>query len=114
MRASTKTALRGKTYAQNLCCGAIAKGQPIANRYQTHSVCKLLIYIDLLNCFFYRQSGERLDFKGLRATGGNLSTKLSTEKVSFCKALQNQALSALSACSFEEVPTFAYIFEAAQ
>lgn len=103
--ASTKNSLGGETYAQNLCGGTSAYTGLRVHRYQSHSERNPLIYIGLLNCFFYRQFGESLEFKGLRAAEGNLSTKLSTEKVSFCKAHANQALSARFACSYREVPT---------
>jgi hypothetical protein len=103
-RTSTKTGVSALTYAQKFCCGSPLKHLPSSNRYQSNSVCKSLIYIVFLNCFFYGQSSESLDFKGLPLTGGNLSTKLSTEKVDFGKALVNQALSVLSACSLKEVP----------
>lgn len=111
--ASTKSGIRELTYAQNLCCGAVTMCLQGANRYQSHSASKLLIYMALLNCFFYRQSSESLDLQGLQAAGGNLSTKLSTEKAGLCKALVNQALSALFACSFAEVPIISRKFEVA-
>jgi hypothetical protein len=100
------------TYAQNLCCGAVRKCLQVSNRYQSHSASKLLIHIDFLKCFFYGQSSESLDLQGLQRHGGNLSTKLSTEKVGFCKALVNQALSALTACVATEVSTISHKFEA--
>jgi hypothetical protein len=112
-RLSTKSGGGSVTYAQKSCCGAVSKHLQAANRYQSHSARKLLIYIDFLKCFFYGQSSESLDFKGLQPTRGNLSTKLSTEKVRFGKALVNQALSALFACSFEEVSTISHKFEVA-
>jgi hypothetical protein len=99
------------TYAQNLCCSAVGKRLQCFSRYQSHSASKLLIYIDFLKCFFYGQSGESLDLQGLQRYGGNLSTKLSTEKVGFFKALVNQALSALFACVSKEVPTISHQFE---
>jgi hypothetical protein len=108
---STKIAPRSLTYAQNLCCGAVRQGLQGIHRYQTHSEGKLLIHMTFLNCFFYRQSSESLDFKGLPAIGDNLSTKLSTEKVGSSKALVNQALSGIFACSFEEVSTIPHKFE---
>lgn len=99
------------TYAQNLWCGAVRKHLQAFYRYQSHSVAKLLIYIDFLKCFFYGQSSESLDLQGLPRHGANLSTKLSTEKVGFFKALVNQALSALFACVSKEVPTNPHKFE---
>ena len=99
------------TYAQNLCCGAVRNRLQTFNRYQSHSAAKLLIYIGFLKCFFYGQSSESLDLQGLQRYRGNLSTKLSTEKVGFFKALVNQVLRALFACVAEEVPTISHKFE---
>ena len=110
---STQSGAGAVTYAQKYCCGAVRKHLQTLNRYQSHSAAKLLIYIGFLKCFFYGQSSESLDLQGLQRLGGNLSTKLSTEKVSFCKALVNQALSAFFACSFEEVSTISHQFEVA-
>jgi hypothetical protein len=59
-------------------------------RYQTNSACKLLIYIETLNCFFSGQFKKTLDLQGLAARAGKLSTKLSTENLEICKALVNQ------------------------
>jgi hypothetical protein len=111
--ASTKQGASAVTYAQNMCCGAVRKRLQSVNRYQSNSAAKLLIHIDFSNCFFYGHSSESLDLQGLQPHAGNLSTKLSTEKVGFCKALLNQALSAFFACSFEEVPTISHKFEVA-
>jgi hypothetical protein len=97
---STKMRTDDLTYAQNVWCGAVRHLLQAFNRYKSHSTAKLLIYIDFLKCFFYWQSSGRLDLQGLPRSGGNLSTKLSTEKVGFFKALVNQALSALFACVF--------------
>ena len=47
--------------------------------YKTHSDAKSLIHIGFKLCFFYGQFSETLDLQGLRATGDNISTKLSTE-----------------------------------
>jgi hypothetical protein len=112
-RPSTKSGAGAVTYAQKYLCGTVCKHPPAVIRYQSHSAAKSLIHIALLNCFFYGQSGESLDLQGLQPSGGNLSTKLSTEKVSFCKGLLNQALSALSACSLKEVSTISHSFKVA-
>ena len=110
-RPITQMASDSVTYAQNLCCGAVRNSLQAFNRYQSHSAAKSLIYMGLLKCFFYGQSSESLDLQGLQPYVGNLSTKLSTEKVGCCKALVNQALSALSACVAKEVPTIPHKFE---
>jgi hypothetical protein len=110
-RTSTNWGHGAVTYAQNLCCAAVSLRLQASRRYQSHSAAKLLIYMALSNCFFYRQSSESLDLQGLQRDRGNLSTKLSTEKVGFGKALVNQALSALFACSFEEVSTISHVFK---
>jgi hypothetical protein len=107
---STKPAARTVTYAQKYCCGAVRKHLQALNRYQTHSEPKLLIHIALLICFFYGQSGESLDFQGLQPSRGNLSTKLSTEKLDICKAPLNQALSAFFACIGQTMSTISHIF----
>jgi hypothetical protein len=111
IRLSTQTGSGVVTYAQNLCCGAVRKRLQGFHRYQSNSAAKLLIYIDLLKCHFYGQSSESLDLQGLQRYRGNLSTKLSTEKVGFCKALLNQALSALFACVAQEVSIISHKFE---
>ncbi|MBC7648603.1 MAG: hypothetical protein H7197_05750 [Vitreoscilla sp.] len=111
--ASTKSGAGAVTYAQILCCGAVRKCLQANCRYQSHSAAKSLIYIAFLNCFFNGQSSESLDLHGLQRLKGNLSTKLSTEKVGFRKGLVNQALSGLSACSFEEVTTISVTSEVA-
>ena len=111
VRPITQTGSATVTYAQNLCCGAVRNRLQTFNRYQSHSAAKLLIYIGFLKCFFYGQSSESLDLQGLQPDGGNLSTKLSTEKVGFFKALVNQALSAIFACVAKEVPTIPHKFE---
>jgi hypothetical protein len=105
---STKRCLNYVTYAQNLCLAPATRAKQHASRYQRHSESKLLIYIAFLKCFFYGQSSQSLDFKGLQPNGAKLSTKLSTEKVSFRKALANQALSASFACFYEEVSTISH------
>jgi hypothetical protein len=110
--ASTKLGSGLMTYAQKYCCGAVRKHLQAYNRYQSHSASKSLIHIAFLNCFFYGQSSESLDLQGLQPHGGNLSTKLSTEKVGFGKALVNQALSALFACFSEDMTTISHTFEA--
>lgn len=96
--ASTKIGSRAVTYAQIFCCGAVRERLQADNRYQTDSEPKLLIHIAFLNCFFYGQSSKSLDLQGLQLYGGNLSTKLSTEKSNVCKAFLNQALSAFFRC----------------
>jgi hypothetical protein len=109
---STKTARGYVTYAQKFYWSVVthtAKGKP---RYQSHSDSKSLIYIALSNCFLKWQSGESLDLQGLQGGRGNLSTKLSTETVGYCKAHVNQALRAISTCSSEEVRTISYGFGA--
>jgi hypothetical protein len=108
---STKLGAGDVTYAQKFFCGALSKRLQARSRYQSNSARKWLIYIEFLKCFFYGQSSESLDLQGLQRYGGNLSTKLSTEKVRFCKALVNQALSAFFACSFVEVSTISHKFE---
>jgi len=40
---------------------------------------KLLIYMGLFDCFFWRHSSERLVFQGFGRFLSNLSTKLSTD-----------------------------------
>jgi hypothetical protein len=96
------------TYAQNLCGGAVRHLLHVFNRYKSNSVAKLLIYIDFSKCFFYWQSSKSLDLQGLPSSQGNLSTKLSTEKVGFCKALLNQALSSLFASLLKKTPTMSH------
>jgi len=93
------------TYAQNLCGGEVTHPLQVFNRYESHSAAKLLIHIGFLKCFFYGQSSESLDLQGLPRSEANLSTKLSTEKVSFVKALLNQALSVLFASFLKKTPT---------
>jgi hypothetical protein len=93
------------TYAQNSCGGKVIDRLQTLSRYESHSAAKLLICIDFLKCFFYWQSGESLDLQGLPRSGANLSTKLSTEKVGFVKALLNQALSAFFASFLKKTPT---------
>jgi hypothetical protein len=78
-------------------------------RYQSNSARKSLIYIDSLNCFFSGQSSKSLCLQGLSAAQGKLSTKLSTEKLEICKAVENQRLSELFGCSFEEIPLTGYL-----
>ncbi|MES2283546.1 MAG: hypothetical protein V4542_19185 [Pseudomonadota bacterium] len=107
--ASTKPALRCKTYAQNLCCGAARWAAGHILRYQSNSACKSLIHIASLNCFFCGQSGKVLDFKGFGRSEGDLSTKLSTEKLKISKASSNQVLSALSASVYVAIATSAYL-----
>jgi hypothetical protein len=107
-RASTKSGFGRKTYAQNLCCGAARWAARHLLRYQSNSVRKPLIYIDSLNCFFYGQSGEALDLQGFGRCGGDLSTKLSTEKLKIFKASSNQALRAFFASVFVDVTTTSY------
>ena len=102
---STKILPDVPTYAQNSCCGAVTDWLQALTRYESHSAAKLLIYIDFSKCFFYWQSSESLDLQGPPGSGGNLSTKLSTEKVGFVKALLNQALSALFASFLKKTPT---------
>ena len=102
---STKLTERNATYAQNLCCRLVTDQSQRLPRYQSYSAAKLLIYIGFINCFILWQFSESLDFKGLQRYGGNLSTKLSTEILNICKALANQALSALSACVGEAFVT---------
>ncbi|NQW93267.1 MAG: hypothetical protein HQ446_04430 [Polaromonas sp.] len=97
------------TYAQKNCCGAAAEHLQAVYRYQTHSEPKLLIHIALLNCFFYGQSGESLDSQGLQPSRGNLSTKLSTEKLDIFKAFLNQALSVFFACIERTMSTISHI-----
>jgi hypothetical protein len=104
--ASTKPIVRRQTYAQNLHCGFIHPQCPAAPRYQTHSARKSLIYIGSLNCHFSGQFKESLDLQGFAASGGNLSTKLSTENRDIFKAVKNQGLSAWSVCTCEEMHTF--------
>jgi hypothetical protein len=106
---SIKDSFGVKTYAQNLCCGAAINRMWGSARYQSHSAAKLLIYIDFLNCFFYGQSSQSLDLKGLQRRGGNLSTKLSTENLENFKAPLNQVLSAVFACFSEDSLTIKYI-----
>ena len=105
---STEFSLRDETYAQFLCCGAVSQVLQFRNRYQTNSEPKLLIHIRFLKCFFYGQSGESLDLQGLQRHEGNLSTKLSTEKLNICKDALNQALSALFACVGQTMPTISH------
>ena len=47
--------------------------------YKTNSDHKWLIYNDFKFCYFYGHFSESLDFEGLGAAGGEISTKLSTE-----------------------------------
>jgi hypothetical protein len=98
------------TYAQKVCCDAIRDHLQANNRYQTHSAAKLLIHMGFFKCFFYGQASESLDLQGLQPYWGNLSTKLSTEKLNICKAPLNQALSVFFACNrlamLPALPTF--------
>ena len=105
---STKFRLRDMTYAQILCSGVASQRLRTDNRYQTNSESKSLIYIRFLKCFFYGQSGESLDLQGLQRHEGNLSTKLSTEKLNICKDTLNQALSAVFACVGQTMPTISH------
>ena len=100
--ASTKFGLRGRTYAQNLCCGVARVSTSWFIRYQSNSAPKLLIYIASLNCFFYGHFKKTLDLQGLRMIEAKLSTKLSTENVKIGKAPLNQALRAFFASAFGE------------
>jgi len=102
---STQILMDVPTYAQNLCGGEVTSLLQALNRYESHSAPKLLICIDFSRCFFYWQSSKSLDLQGLPSSQGNLSTKLSTEKVSFVKALLNQALSVLFASFLKKTPT---------
>jgi hypothetical protein len=106
--ASTKQGIDNQTYAQNLCCGAARGSARDILRYQSNSARKLLIYIDSLNCFFSGQSVKTLDLQGFRRFEGDLSTKLSTEKLKISKASSNQALSAFFASVFVDMTTTAY------
>jgi len=105
VRPSTQILMDVPTYAQNPCGGKVTNLLQALNRYESHSAAKLLIYIDFLKCFFYWQSSKSLDLQGLPRSQANLSTKLSTEKVGFSKALLNQALSALFASFLKKTPT---------
>ena len=105
---STKSNRRNVTYAQILCSGVVSQRLHTDNRYQTNSESKSLIYIRFLKCFFYGQSGESVDLQGLQRHEGNLSTKLSTEKLNICKGTLNQALSALFACVGQTMPTISH------
>ena len=105
---STKFSHRDVTYAQIFCCGAVSKRLQTEKRYQTNSEPNLLIYIRFLKCFFCGQSGENVDLQGLQRHGGNLSTKLSTEKLNICKGALNQALSALFACVGQTMRTISH------
>jgi len=107
--ASTKSSLRGMTYAQNLCCGATRKCASHILRYQSNSAAKLLIYIASLNCFFYGNFKETLDLQGLRVIAEKLSTKLSTENLGISNVPLNQALRAFFASTFGESLTSAYV-----
>jgi hypothetical protein len=84
------------------------KGLPVHRRYQSNSACKLLIYIETLNCFFSVQFKKTLDLQGLAARPDKLSTKLSTEKLEICKQSVNQGLSAFFGCISQELNTFSY------
>jgi hypothetical protein len=84
------------------------KGLMVPRRYQSNSACKLLIHIETLNCFFSVQFKKTLDLQGFAASGGKLSTKLSTEKLEICKPLVNQGLSAFFGCIPQELNTFSY------
>ncbi|MES2910303.1 MAG: hypothetical protein V4718_02880 [Pseudomonadota bacterium] len=106
--ASTKPGIDRKTYAQNLCCGAARSPARHILRYQSNSARKLLIHIDSLNCFFYGQSGKALDLQGFGRLAGDLSTKLSTEKLKISKEPSNQALRAFFASVFVDMTTTAY------
>jgi hypothetical protein len=108
VRRSTKILPDVPTYAQNLCGGKVTCQLQVLNRYESHSVAKLLIYKDFSKCFFYGQSSQSLDLQGLSRSQGNLSTKLSTEKARFVKALLNQALSAFFASFLKKTPTMSH------
>jgi hypothetical protein len=84
------------------------RGWRVPRRYQSNSACKLLIYIETLNCFFSGQFKQTLDLQGSAAPVGKLSTKLSTEKLEICKASLNQGLSAFFGCISQELNTFSY------
>ena len=100
---STKLARRKATYAQKFTRAIKTHRLLCVARYQTHSDAKSLIHIALIFCFFLWQFSESLEFKGRQRREANLSTKLSTENLNICKALVNQALSALFACVGEAV-----------
>ena len=100
---STKLARRKATYAQKFTRAIKTHRLLCVARYQTHSDAKSLIHIALIFCFFLWQFSESLEFKGRQRRESNLSTKLSTENLNICKALVNQALSALFACVGEAV-----------
>ena len=102
---STNLTVRKATYAQNLDGKTVTDQFLWVARYQSHSDAKSLIHIALIICFFLWQFSESLDFKGRPRGKGNLSTKLSTENLNICKALANQALSALFACVGEAFMT---------
>ncbi|WP_411881416.1 hypothetical protein [Polaromonas sp. YR568] len=106
--ASTKPGIGCWTYAQKSCCAAAMKPFRSTSRYQSNSVRKSLIYIETLNCFFSGQFKQTLDLQGFATLDDKLSTKLSTENLEICKAVANQALSALSGCRSPEVNTFSY------
>jgi hypothetical protein len=108
MWCSVQTLKDVPTYAQNSCCGKLIGVLQVFNRYESHSAAKLLIYIDFSKCFFYWQSSESLDLQGLPRSEGNLSTKLSTEKVGFFKVLVNQALSVLIETIVNKTPTISH------
>lgn len=105
---STQMRAGALTYAQNSCCGAVRHRLHVFHRYKSNSTAKLLIYIDFLKCFFCGQSSESLDLQGLPRSGANLSTKLSTEKVGYFKALLNQVLSAFFASILKKTPTMSH------
>ena len=106
--ASTKFGLRGRTYAQNLCCDAVRNWATDNLRYQTNSDSKLLIYIGSLICFFCGHFKKTLDLQGLRVNAAKLSTKLSTKNLKNFKVLLNQALRGLFAGTFGEYPISEY------
>jgi xanthine/uracil/vitamin C permease (AzgA family) len=109
---STKSGLRGLTYAQNLCCGASRVRVSSVLRYQSHSASKSLICIASLNCFFYGHFKKTLDLQGLWVIAAKLSTKLSTENLEISKAPLNQALRAFFASAFGKSLTSAYVTSA--
>ena len=102
---STNLTVRKATYAQNFDGRIVTDRLRWVHRYQTHSDAKSLIHMTLIICFFLWQFSESLDFKGRPRGKANLSTKLSTENLNICKALANQALSALFACVGEAFMT---------
>jgi hypothetical protein len=111
--ASTKKRIVTLTYAQIFCCSAVRQALATENRYQTNSAPKLLIHMEFINCFFYRQSSESLDLQGLQTYRVNLSTKLSTENLNTCKAYLNQLLSAFFASFRQATLSISQIFQPA-